>query len=187
MDQEVMIKGKILSIGLSLFLLLLTSATARAGLYISGGLGLTSHDFIDVGDAGGYAVAIGYRPAYGPLGFEASYLDAGSAPISGGGSLAMSGTSVSAVWWIQNRDPGTQYMSGYMKLGLYDMTATDTPFTTNDTGWRFGVGFEFKASRNLAIYTDVDGYGLVDTPGGLDNVTIWSAGLRYYLTRHRAP
>ena len=150
-------------------------------MYASGAVGITEHRFIDVGDAGGYALAIGYRSRYSPLGIEASYLDAGSAPISSGGSLKMSGSTVSAVWWIRNQEPETEFMSGYLKLGLYDMTTTDAPFTVSGTGWRFGMGFEFKTSRNLAFYTDVDGYALVDTPGGsLDNLTIWSAGLRYY-------
>ena len=177
-------KGRHLGLVSLIFLNFLISSYAHAGLYVSGGLGLTAHEFIDVGDTSGYAVAIGYRPQYGPIGLEASYLDGGSAPINGGGNLEISGSTFSAVWWIQNRDPRKDVMSGYMKLGLYDMTSTDTfppPVSTSSTGWRFGVGFEFRTSRNFAIYTDVDSYGLVDTPGGTDNVTIWSAGLRYYL------
>jgi hypothetical protein len=177
------IKGKHPGLALLLLFTLFISSIAHAGLYVSGGLGLTSHDFVNVGDAGGYAVTIGYRPEYGPIGLEASYLNAGSAPISGGGNLEMSGSTFSAVWWIQNWDARTDIMSGYMKLGLYDMSTTDTfppAASTSNTGWRFGVGFEFRTSRNMAIYTDVDGYGLIDSPGGTDNVTIWSAGLRYY-------
>ena len=173
--------GKQLGLAGLALLLSLATATGHAGMYVSGGIGLTEHDFVDVGHSSGYVLGIGYRPEYGPLGIEVGYLDTGSAPISGIGNLEMSGSTVVAVWWMRNWDPQTEFMSGYLKLGLYDMTATDPFSTVNSTGWRFGMGFEFRTSRNLAIYTDVDGYGLVDTPGGsFDNLTIWSAGLRYH-------
>jgi|GEM_PF-2767512 len=172
--------GKQCGLAILALLLSLATVTANAGMYASGGFGVTTHEFVDVGDAVGYSVAIGYRPTYGPIGLEASFLDTGNAPIGGGGNLAMSGSTVSAVWWIRNWDPQTEFMSGYLKLGLYDMSVMDGPSVVDSTGWRFGVGFEFKTSPKLAIYTDVDGYGLVDTLGGPESLTIWSAGLRYH-------
>jgi hypothetical protein len=166
---------------LSALSLLLATGTVHAGMYVSGALSLNDHRFANVEDAAGYTLGVGYRPTRGGLGGEVAYINAGSATISGLGNLEMSGTNVSAVYWIPNDVPELAYMRGYVRLGVYNMTATVTPSTADSSGLSAGMGFEFRVKPRLALYADVDGFALIDvTNGNLDNLTVWSFGIRFH-------
>lgn len=150
-------------------------------MYVSGAVSLNDHDYSNIDDAVGYTLGIGYRPTRGWLGGEVSYIDAGSASISGQGNLEMSGTSVAAVFWIQGEEADATGMSGNIKVGAYRMTATVASVTVDSTGLRLGMGFEFRVNKQLGWYTDLDGYSLVDsTINNERNLVVWSLGLRYY-------
>ena len=156
-------------------------AVTHAGMYANGGLSLNDHGFEVDGDAPGYMLAAGFRPAQGGLGGEIAYVNTGSVAVSGLGNLEMTGSNVSAVYWFRNEDARAAAMSAYVKLGLYNITATVAPATANSTGYSAGMGFEFKANRSLAYYTNLDGLALVNaTNGRLDMLTVWSVGIRYY-------
>ena len=169
------------NLALTALSLLLVTGTAHAGMYVSGALSLNDHRFINVDDAAGYTLGVGYRPTRGGLGGEVAYINAGSATISGLGNLEMSGTNISAVYWIPNDVPELAYMRGYVRLGVYSMTATVTPSTADSSGISAGMGFEFRIKPRLALYADLDGFALIDaTNANLDNLSVWSFGVRYH-------
>jgi len=154
---------------------------AHAGVYGSGALSLNEHRYSNIGNAGGYTLGVGYRPERGWLGGELGYIDAGSASIGGLGTLKMSGTSASAVYWIQDAEGDAARMSGNIKLGVYSMKATVAPSAAHSTGLRLGMGFEFRINDRLGWYADLDGYSLVDSTNKNEgNLVVWSLGLRYY-------
>jgi hypothetical protein len=174
-------KPKPVLLAIASVLLSFIPVVSYAGMYISGAFGLSDHRFANVGDAASYTLGIGYRPTRGGLGGEIGYVNAGSAVIGGVGNLDMSGTNVSAVYWIPNDVPELAYMRGYVKLGVYSMTATVVPSTADSSGISAGMGFEFRVKPGLGLYADVDGFALIDaTNANLDNLTVWSFGVRYH-------
>lgn len=173
--------GKQFRLAILVFILSMATVPSHAGMYVSGALSLNDYRYSNIDDAGGYTLGIGYRPARGWLGGEVSYIDAGSASISGQGTLEVSGSSVAAVFWIQGEEADATGLSGNIKLGVYSMTATVAPATADSTGLRLGMGFEFKINNHLGWYTDLDGYSLVDyTNNNEGNLIVLSLGLRYY-------
>lgn len=163
------------------FSLFSISTPSQAGMYASGGLSLNDHGFEVDGDAAGYTLAVGYRPKQGGFGGEIKYLDTGSAAVSGLGTLKMSGANISGVYWIRNNDGRAAGMSAYVKLGLYNINASVGPASASSQGYSAGMGFEFKVNRNMGIFTDLDGFALVDaTNNRRDMMTVWSIGVRYH-------
>jgi hypothetical protein len=173
-------KAKLVTVVISALLLSSVASASYAGMYVSGALGLNDHRFSNVSDATGFTAGVGYRPERGGLGAEISYLNAGRATISGFGDLEMSGSNISVVYWIPN-DSELQYMHAYLKLGVYNMSATVAPATANSSGLSAGMGFEFSVNPKVGLYADLDGYALIDaTNNNVDNLGVWSFGVRYH-------
>jgi hypothetical protein len=175
--------NKIRWVPLAIFAVLLSSlpVAVYAGMYVSGAMSLNDHGFEVDGDALGYTMAVGYRPQRSGFGAQLGYSNTGSASVSGLGNLKMTGANLSAVYWIPNNEPRLAYMHGYVKLGIYNMTATVGSATEYSKGYSAGMGFEFKVKPYLGIYTDLDGFALVDATDGRDDMlSIWSIGARYH-------
>ena len=175
--------NKIRLVPLAIFAVLLSSlqVAAQAGAYVSGAMSLNDHGHQVDGDALGYTMAVGYRPQDGGFGAQVGYINTGSTDVSGLGDLEMTGTNLSAVYWIPNNEPRLAYMHGYVKLGIYNIRATVASATANSKGYSAGMGFEFRVKKNLGVYADLDGFALVDaTDSRDDTLAVWSIGARYH-------
>lgn len=146
------------------------SSTASAGMYFFGGAGLMAHEYVDVRSAGAYKLGVGYMMP-GNFGFEASYMNLGSALVAGGGTLDMSGTNLSGVFELPLRPLVMSF-----KLGVYNIDTTNvdpiTPFTgsAGSSGLSWGMLLGYETSRNTMLFMDIEGFDsiVVPTSSGAD-------------------
>jgi len=143
------------------------SSTVSAGMYMFGGAGIMAHEYVDVRSAGAYKVGVGYMMP-GNFGFEASYMNLGSALVSGGGTLEMSGTNFSGVFELPLRPLVMSF-----KLGIYNIDTTNvdpiTPFSgsAGSSGLSWGMLLGYETSRNMMLFMDIEGFNSIVVPTAL--------------------
>ncbi|MDX5151160.1 MAG: hypothetical protein R3188_01670 [Acidiferrobacterales bacterium] len=143
-----------------------TCSTASAGMYMLGSAGITAHEYVDVRSAGAYKLGVGFMMPTN-FGFEASYMNLGSALVSGGGTLEMSGTNLSGVFELPLRPLVMSF-----KLGIYNIDTTHVdpgfPFSgsagSSGLSWGFLLGYEIN--RNTMLFMDTEGFDSIVVPTG---------------------
>lgn len=132
-----------------------TSSAASAGMYVFGGTGITAHEYSNVNNSSGYKIGVGYMSPTS-FGFEASYINFGTATIIPSGTLSMSGTNLSGVFQL----PLYPLVMSF-KLGVYNIDAQASG-SYPSTGISWGMLIGFPISDRATLFMDTEGFGNVD-------------------------
>ena len=136
------------------------SSTASAGMYMFGGAGIMAHEYGNVSNPTAYKLGVGYMMPSN-FGFEASYMNLGSAAVSPSGTLKMSGTNISGVLQL----PINPLVMSF-KLGIYNIDASWSGSATS-SGLSWGILLGYETSEKVMLFMDTEGFNSVDATGTL--------------------
>lgn len=157
--------------------------SSQAGLYLGGaGLWAERDYYEDIDGSGGGKAILGYRLENIPLVFEANYLDAGEADITGTDlSLGFEGATFTIGYFLQL----SRYGSGiWIRGGAYtgDATLKDSLGTlekTSTSGPVFGIGGVWKLDRNIGLRLEFESLSDVDDFASNESMGVVSLGVVY--------
>jgi len=119
-----------------------------------------AHQYLDVSNPTAYKFGAGYM-SRGNFGVEASYMNLGTAYVSGTTSVVkMSGTNMSVVFDLPIRP-----LTMSFKLGLYNIdTSYKGSATSSGLSWGFLIGYQ--TSENFTLFMDTEGFNSIVVPNG---------------------
>ncbi|HEY0915615.1 MAG TPA: outer membrane beta-barrel protein [Solimonas sp.] len=168
------------------------SSAANAGVYVGAAGSMTQYEYDNVDDATGFTAFAGFRSESLPLMFEVAYADFGDHDITDdpGVSIGFSGMRASAGYFgrLSPTGSGVWIKGGYYKGDSEGKAAGLGSDELSSSGFTWGVGGDWKITRNLGLRLDLESYmGVKDFNGypvSLDNesdVTVISLGLVFEL------